>query len=282
LDLDVRINRCQDLPAAFASDVILKFDLPSHIYHAVLPDDFDRSTVFSPQQVETLGKRGGSFSTSVLPRNVDVLNCNPDIEYHKTFRILDLNFRTREWFKTASLMLEVFGEPPNLDLGSGAAATNFRSATQAGNVRKSLAPAAGARLSLAPRDNKKTAAALQKLNQAAEKKNFNDVKAAATELSQQVAELTSEVDAKTQDALSLSQELEAAKARAKKAEEREQERERQLQNTSQRLVELEKRANMSAPEQIRELQAKLKAAEDQAARDREELQNAKSSSCVVS
>jgi hypothetical protein len=279
-DLEINISNCKGLPAQFASDVVIKFDLPHHVHQCLMPEGFDSATapLLSAEETKALmkskGKRGGSFETTVLEKNVDVLNTNPDIEYHRTLRLLNCDFRTLEWFKNASLILEVFGEPPNLELDPEEhkkSIAKMERKTKQANSSNQLKGSAD-----------QVGRVLQRLHGAVGKKDFNAVNKVASEVEAEVTRLAQEAASKHAESQSLSEQLDEATKRAKKWESREQERSKELKQKDEELKRVQAQMAMDQPALIADLQSQLKAAQEQAARDREALKNAGSSSCVVS
>lgn len=142
LDLDVHIEDCQKLPPNFSSDVVIKFEFPPHIHFCVLPPGMEPGDPMDEKQKKKLLRRGGKLETTVLPENVDHLNPNPRIDYHVTIRLFKLDFRNREWFKNACLLLEVFGEPPDLKLKEAKTSNAPISRTKTKTVDKAALSAA--------------------------------------------------------------------------------------------------------------------------------------------
>ena len=306
LDLAIELEKCSDLPPEFASDVKIRFKLPPWMICCKLPEGFDTDRACTQEEYNQFKKRGLTIESVVLPHNVDVLNPNPEIDFSCTVRIfgevkpgsksgslpqLPVSYRVREWFKSANLILEVVGEPPNLDLDAKSHAATF---ANKGGAKKGKVGGAGPnkigatiqRLHNATKASNKTVAKVlaDKKNLEAEVSKLlndrNEAKAAVDELEAELSNMEGALVVSQKKGAFSSDELEEAKRRAKKAELREQERARELQVTQRELAGLRQQANMTTPEIVKQLQQQLAAAQAQAAKDRAAL-NKKSSACTV-
>jgi len=298
LDLEFNISRCTDLPSQFASDVRMRFELPSHISFVRLPVGYDPKVPPNDEQRKMI-KRGGIIKTEVLPENKDVLNVNPEINFTTVLRIFNCDYRTREWFKTACLMLEVVGEPPDLTNDDKPTQKEEKVKQQENKVTStSTAVMTGI---TSPKVTGKIADKMNRLHNATKISNATVAKVladkgalektvtdlihdreeaakATDELEAELERLQVEMSEKEKKIAFASDELEEAKRRAKMAEAREQARAAEAAAAQKELLALK---TTSQSDQLRQLQEQLAAAQLQAARDREAL-NKKSSACIVS
>jgi len=276
----------------------MRFELPSHISFVRLPVGYDPKVPPNDEQRKMI-KRGGIIKTEVLPENKDVLNVNPEINFTTVLRIFNCDYRTREWFKTACLMLEVVGEPPDLTNDDKPTQKEEKVKQQENKVTStSTAVMTGI---TSPKVTGKIADKMNRLHNATKISNATVAKVladkgalektvtdlihdreeaakATDELEAELERLQVEMSEKEKKIAFASDELEEAKRRAKMAEAREQARAAEAAAAQKELLALK---TTSQSDQLRQLQEQLAAAQLQAARDREAL-NKKSSACIVS
>jgi hypothetical protein len=303
LDLELHIVQCNSLPEQFASDVVVKFEFPPHIHYAILPPNFDRSRTLTQEEKRKMGRRGGVIETPVAEHNVDVLNRDPMIDFKINVRLLDLNFRGKEWFKNATLLLEVFGEPPNLLMNDAERSQKLlRAKTQRTAVAANIANTPYTQPGPSrPMDNSRTRNLIKKLHDntetaqkftaqvlgdkkrlqanldtlVAERKTANQT---AKELEQELATMEAELQLARQQKSSMQDSLSEETRQRKLAQKKEEMREAELRALRQQ-SDGPNGSNVSA--EMERLKRDLEQALAEAQKAKQDLANAKSSSCSV-
>jgi regulator of replication initiation timing len=297
LDLEICVIRCNNLPSQFASDVRVEFELPTFITNAILPEDWQPGTGIPDHELALLRRKGGKYTTPLVPELRDTLNQNPEINHRRVIRILNMNFKTREWFNNANLMVRVLGEPPVVK-GKKRGVHKIKNVPASNRIkiqRNASSNDSSSIMQKMTKMHKGTALARATLHKVIEEKKHlqAEVEALRKELSQikgEAYEMKYKLD-NTQTTLKagqktsaiVSDELAEAKRRVKKAEAREAARAKEVEELKTKLAAYQSGGGTAdgALQAIMEQMAEMK---KQAEKDRAELEaarNKKSRSCVI-
>ena len=111
LDLEINFIQAEALPAILASDCRIKYSFPNFIHCLLLPEDY-KEKKYSFSELNEKISSGMTYITPSNPATLDQLIINPILNYKRVIRLYDLNYKIKEWFKNADLILEVIGEAP--------------------------------------------------------------------------------------------------------------------------------------------------------------------------